>query len=1331
MNFPAELKAKIYNSVVPIICGGERGTAFFISPDTLLTARHIIVDYIDSNCGEEILINIGEKILCRPTYLSEDGDNIDAILLKCIDYASPYYLNLLSANFVEEAKLLIIGYPKEFGYCSNLISLDVCNRLEVDNQEYDRTVIRLDTLAFTSYKGFSGSPVINEKGSAVGVVLTQQNQGIGYLSIKKLSNLLEQQQIDFRKDWQSEDLSPLGRGTSQKQVEEAVRYASIRYNRDLHIRDINFDEKINAFCNYDEISQITSKLKNIESQAYNLYIDSENEDLQYKKGNYGDLKKYLRIWNSKDTSNNFDAKRFYEGNYDTLEDLIYKWELGRRNRMIVTANAGYGKTHYMCATAERLSKKMNTYLLFGSKFIVGKKFSEQLIEMMGLGNKTLEELNDKAKCLNENAIIIIDAINEGADNAFWQIAVNSINNEYEKFQNIKFIFTFRENESKIDINNWCEISFKGFENRTKDAIEKYFSYYKIDVTDDFKQKYYKEFNEPLFLSIFSQVFQYEKLNYVNELTHSEIFRLYIYFRNSVISNKVDEDPYLNITYRYLDKLANYSLYYKQCSDIPRDKARHYSNQICRNRKWSESLLYWALRENLLLETKQDGNAVMFGYQKLGDFLMADVFTRNKMSDEDKINCIINWSKEKKYRSFIVALFTDWNLIPKLLAKDLDSNLVSIILESLKNHGKNYYAIIDWLASSDLPSVDGLLNYFDKLPLSYFNNIHEKLLDMKLANRDVIWTSDVNKLYSKYDPNSFDRSIDLDLFHDDDRKKYLIFICWLSTSSYPIIRHHVTKRLVILFKQDDNLMELAITQFKECDDPYVMQTITCAIYGYLLSKRNKNVANNIASVIKSNLYSEKNIPNDILIRQWSLLIFQYTDYLNNNTSLQDTIKPPFNSEDPNKLIIDNDTKTNEKYFGDSWGSQKLYDTLYGFSDFNRYILGSNFYDSSTVFVSIDNMGKIHNIEIKYMQRIMANIVKYQLKWNEELGKLDNNISSEGRYNNKIERFGKKYLWLALYRLDAMMCDNFRMVDNSQYITSITPNDIVETPYPWYTKEYSHIDPSVIDNAQPHILTTTSFEINSITNMTNEEWLKDDTPINNPRLILGDNNEWIVLSCYDGYEIKNGEAKKDFFLFTNAAFVKNEDLDTYNEWAKEQNFYGRWMPERRNGSIDYLWNEYPWSDTYKRTIANISLSEKPRTCPVNIYLSYESQLQEEWGFLNESQTELTEVKAPNHDMMEKLKLYTAERGVIRDTANNAEVAVNFKMDKFQGLAIKQEYLDKYLFENNFSMVYYTLGEKYILGNNSQSVGKLQELSGAFYYKNGKIETIQEMKIKNNKD
>lgn len=48
---------------------------------------------------------------------------------------------------------------------------------------------------------------------------------------------------------------------------------------------------------------------------------------------------------------------------------------------------------------------------------------------MNIGNKTLADLDDKAKKSNENAIIIIDAINEGADNIFWKRALMTISNE--------------------------------------------------------------------------------------------------------------------------------------------------------------------------------------------------------------------------------------------------------------------------------------------------------------------------------------------------------------------------------------------------------------------------------------------------------------------------------------------------------------------------------------------------------------------------------------------------------------------------------------------------------------------------------------------------------------------------------------------------------------------------------------------------------------------------------------------------------------------------------------------------------------------------------------
>ena len=95
---------------------------------------------------------------------------------------------------------------------------------------------------------------------------------------------------------------------------------------------------------------------------------------------------------------------------------------------------------------------------------------------------------------------------------------------------------------------------KGFEDKVKQAIDKYFGYYEIDVSSNLIQKYYKEFNEPLFLSIFCQVFQHNQFIDEGRLTYSLIFRLYIYFRNNIISEKVDEDPHLNVTYKYLDRI---------------------------------------------------------------------------------------------------------------------------------------------------------------------------------------------------------------------------------------------------------------------------------------------------------------------------------------------------------------------------------------------------------------------------------------------------------------------------------------------------------------------------------------------------------------------------------------------------------------------------------------------------------------------------------------------------------------------------------------------------------------------------------------------------------
>ena len=44
MKYPIDLQKRIYSSIVPVECGDEKGTAFFVTPDTLVTARHVVAD---------------------------------------------------------------------------------------------------------------------------------------------------------------------------------------------------------------------------------------------------------------------------------------------------------------------------------------------------------------------------------------------------------------------------------------------------------------------------------------------------------------------------------------------------------------------------------------------------------------------------------------------------------------------------------------------------------------------------------------------------------------------------------------------------------------------------------------------------------------------------------------------------------------------------------------------------------------------------------------------------------------------------------------------------------------------------------------------------------------------------------------------------------------------------------------------------------------------------------------------------------------------------------------------------------------------------------------
>lgn len=1336
MKYPIDIRKAIYASVVPVRCDNERGTAFFIGPDTLVTARHIVAQ--NAVNGVPVIISTDKQVLCDVEYIAEEGVNVDVVLLRCKDYQQEDHLKLLAAEFNEDRQLTIVGYPKEFGNCSDIISMEVQDRLGNRKEDYDTTVVRTDSLAFSSYKGFSGSPVLNEKGSVIGITVNQLGGSLGYASIKSLAARLEEHGTIVSKDWQSEDFSPCGRGSSQRQVEKAVGYAALRYNRNLHVGNSDFDEEVNMFA----LRQYRLyKEKDVKKIEYKAIISFGKELVKYRKGDYDMLFTMLRIWRNNNPNKEKwspKIKDFYRDEYPKLQPLIDKWRLGKNQIVLAKGKAGMGKTHYVCATAERLCKEMNVYLLFGSRFSEDQDFESQLCSMMGIGENALQKLNDKMIEEDSNALIIIDALNEGATESFWNVAMKRMETLLKQNDRLKLLITYREDE-EFDLSiprNIIEL--RGFEDNTQEAIQKYFAYYQIEDSDgEIQKRYFAEFNEPLFLSMFCVVANCDFRFTMGDFTYSELFHQYIKYRNDIVSKGVDEDSHRNVTEKALMKFANYSLYYNQCSDISRQKARHYADQICRNRSWSNNLLNWILKENLMLSTGQQGEQLMFGYQKMGDFLMADIFMHNKMTDEAKIDFILEKGTHREYasyRRFIIALLSEWELIPRLLERKNSTKIHHLILASLRHHGKNDQVILEWMQTNNIYSVRILHDFLQDITIDVFMSAHQKLKSIDIAHRDKVWSTMVNQEYShRLDAQRFADFIAIIPREDTDEgwSKIVILLCWMCTSPHPYVRGVVMRKLVEIFGYKPQMALFALNEFFDCNDPYVVQVVTSAIYGYLLRKRDAKKTNEIADLILQFFYLEHKAPEDVLIRQWTMLTLALTDELNGINTHFSAIRPPFVSKNPYDLVVDKAEEISKDYFGLSNGSWKMYETLYGFSDFLRYIIGTNSRANSDVFLKKEGT-HVKTLLLTDIILMVANIAKHDFHWNDELGKLDDNVYSEGRYNNLTERFGKKYLWLALYKADALLSDHFKVADGCNYLYSPTENDIEPTPYPWHTREYSRIDPTILNASDA--LAYTSFqadELEDVQSETNEQWMSKEHQIPKPRLMLKDTDgsEWIVLTCYDGYRLDAEEGTvKDLFLFSNTAFIKYKELEIFWRWAAIQNFYGRWMPERRNGSIDYLWNEYPWAETYKRTLRDVDDWENPgKGATFKINLSYEAQLQEEWIGLDETEMYLKEVSMPNHLVMEALNLYTAERGVIRAKNDNTIVARNFSIGRMNGLAMRREYLDQYLSENNLALVFYSLGEKCITQNETyQSIGQRHDLSGAYCYHDGSFEVIQPMHI-----
>lgn len=1279
--------------------------------------------YLDEDALVAVIVN-GDYKKCRVLV----HQNIpDVAILECEDYVCPreFVLPLLASKFKENIDLMIVGYPRELGNGVDYFGVTVKNsRKKADLKGgFDRMVVRTDSFGFNSYEGFSGSPVLNDFGKAVGIDTDQLYYSLGYLSVSAIKEIVERATGIYIEE--SDDLydnTAYGLWTSRDHIlHHTGDKLKTRYNPRVHVKNEDVERTIQSFCGYG-LEEECSAIR----ESYGFWYEKLTGVRKSYVDGIENLAKYLAdgvisrdvIRDVYGVLRNQDSGKALPSDYRReLYDIYRRMGVWLQNMDVydeqrflhISGNAGCGKSHLLYKNALTISQRQRVYMFLGSEFSALEDPVATMARIIGWKDADpLHELNTELeKDGNKTATFIIDALNEGAGTHFWIEQLPVLKNRIERCPRLKLIVSLRTLSAEDQLNDvlrvdWYKLDLDGFPDREK-AITDYFSEYdiKVDVAPYTK---IEEFSNPLFLRMFCETYYGQTTEEREKVLRLLIYDRYLQKRNFEVSDGVDEDPKQNVTTKYIHWVAQRSLEQYQCNDLPRQLAYRRAKKICPFRTWQKNLLRNCLMANLLREySTNDGDFVDFEFDSMGDYLKAERLLSRKVDDSDRFRTLTRlfdlfeddykahrvW--QKKY-NFIRAFLGEWNPPASIWNKPefIKGKLTSILLSSLSLRNQRddentlTVDIIERILQENPDYVEPelILQNIELYSQGLINQVHTQLIAMTMSERDLKWTTKVNGLFEGAVYSDLIERLHPTLQHEVET--LLMVEIWMLSSSYPYLRAYMIRKVKGLLCEHPDKAVGMIEKFSDVDDAYILEGLYAAVYGVVVSEDKADYSRKICEKIYARHYDGGKAPQDLMVRHWTLKIFELAVHQDPTIDAWEKAQPPYAVAEDIFAVMPDEEYDKDNYFGESYGSKRIAHSLFHW-DFSRYIIGTNSNFESRVFFKNDAAVRLDVIE-----KAIAFLIKHRMGWNEDLGKYDADVPYQARSENTIERIGKKYQWIGLYRVYAYLCDTCRMKIN----VWSAREQYAEKNYPWYAPERSYFDPTLTDKDLALQASLQLFEIIapvSTVELDAHEWLKDEKQMPALYFVVKDRTgaDWVVLQAYSTAKEENGEEKREQFVFYNGVIAPKSGYDKLRQWAANANFYGRWMPEH-GGSIDYRWNEYPWADSYRHLDDEEDLTFDEGGG--EMMLAYEAQLQEYYTGMKDDHHFLTTVYMPCREMMEMFNWHTAERGIIRD-AEGGVMAINREIpdEPLHALLVRRDKLDEYLIAKDLVLFWSLVGEK----------------------------------------
>ena len=333
----------------------------------------------------------------------------------------------------------------------------------------------------------------------------------------------------------------------------------------------------------------------------------------------------------------------------------------------------------------------------------------------------------------------------------------------------------------------------------------------------------------------------------------------------------------------------------------------------------------------------------------------------------------------------------------------------------------------------------------------------------MAERDAKWTIFVLTNYKNRDP--LKRLIEWSLTQKNAPTKevairIMIALGWCLSTTHLKLRDRITKALTHMLRISPELMVELFEEFAEVDDLYIMDRLLASLYGacqFIGTETNKKrYVGELAQIIYDTIFSDGKPPLHLLVRDYAQGIIERADYLNILPSNVDLGKctPPYKSDYPQEFKDNNPGTlyTNEaiddlaKFVGDDHEMiSRSCTTEYGrgmsaYGDFGRYVLQSHVNSFSRVTIDQPPPEEVE-IADGFNGELVGNWVAHRVYeyhgWRKKLFPYES--ASADRFNNTIERIGKKYQWISMYELLGILADHVYVrgewADEAKKYTSI--------------------------------------------------------------------------------------------------------------------------------------------------------------------------------------------------------------------------------------------------------------------------------------------------------